>query len=205
MTPLPHSHLPPDLSTGLRALGTIWANSEYRPKLPWATKAHWDTLLNEWMASDLPLAIRKSSGVRGSMVSHSSGRRLVVCDNSPAQWAFSRAYEGHLYSLDDIRALLEADKLPFTFATKTAEKPHMCYRCTLRPPDSLGKRGWKLCHMQGVGLSTKTPIEQLPLERLLLHFTRLMAPSNHFLVPLQWAGLGEIPEFIGEVEAIEAP
>jgi hypothetical protein len=137
------------------------------------------------------------------VVSHNSGRQLVIADNSPAQWSFSRAFEGQTFSLSDIRKLLDADSIPFTFATKTAEKARMAFKCTLKTCDNLNKRGWKLCHIEGVGLKTKRPIEELPITNLVLHFKLLLAPSNHFLIPLDWAGLGEVQEVIEEVKTVE--
>ncbi len=201
---LPQSHLSADLSHALHELGKFWALSEHRPRLSLATKAHWDKLLNEWAGSDLPIVIRKSGGIRGSMIQHSSGRRVIIADNSPAQWSFSRAFEGQLLTLADIRVLLDKDSIPFAFATKTVEKASMYFKCTLSARDNLNKKGWKLCHIEEVGLNTQTAIKNLPIERLTKHFKLLMAPSNHFLVPIEWAGLGEIQEVIDEVRAVES-
>lgn len=193
------SELPSSLSAGLRELGRAWANSPVRPCVQADVGTAWDNLLAEWSRSDLPLVIRKNGGVRGSAIVHTSGRELIVADNSPAQWAFARAHGGHTYSLSDIRRMLSNDAIPFTFATKAAEKPLMKYRCTLSARENVNKCGWKLCHMEAIGLSTSTALAQLPLSNLARHFALLMAPSNHFVVPLQWAGLGEVPEFIAEI------
>ena len=203
MSQLPQSQSPIEFSEKLRELGKAWSRSEYRPRLPHATKAHWDTLISEWAASDLPLVIRKGGGIRGSVVKHTSGRLIIIADNSPAQWCFSRAFGEQLYSVIDIRTLLEKDSIPFTFATKTAEKSIMAYKCTLSSGDNVNKRGWKLCHIEDVGLKTKIAINTLSLEILMKHFKLLMAPSNHFLIPLDWGGLGEVPEVIDEIAAIE--
>lgn len=197
------SRLPDDLSHKLRDVGRLWASSRERPRLTFAAKAHWDELLDQWVASDLPLAVRKSSSIRGSMVRHNSGRQIVICDNSPAQWAFRQAFEGHLPSILDIRVRLENNAIPFAFATKKAEKEHMAFTCTLSPSDNLNKSGWKLCHIKEIGLGTRMAIADLPIETLMTHFRFLMAPSNHFLVPLKWGGLGEIQEVTDEVRAFE--
>jgi len=79
----------------------------------------------------------------------------------------------------------------------------MAYKCTLSSGDNVNKRGWKLCHIEDVGLKTKIAINTLSLEILMKHFKLLMAPSNHFLIPLDWGGLGEVPEVIDEIAAIE--
>jgi len=80
----------------------------------------------------------------------------------------------------------------------------MTYKCTLSARDNVNKPGWKLCHMQDVGLSTRTPLEQIELRELTIRCRRLLSPSNHFVVPLYWAGLGEVPEFIAELRSYEA-
>lgn len=195
---------PTAMSCGLSELGRAWAQTIERPRISIALKRHWDELLAAWIQSDLPLAIRKSGGVRGASILHSSGRELVVADNSPAQWAFAHAYAGRAYSLNEIRDLLGRDAIPFTFATKTAEKSQMKYRCTLSARDNVNKCGWKLCHIEEIGLSTRTSLAQLPIDYLARHFALLMSPSNHFVVPLPWAGLGEVDEFISEVKRYEA-
>ncbi len=203
-TTLPDSTMPIDISNRLREAGTLWAQSEFRPRVNEDVKRQWDGLVQAWSESDLPLAIRKGGGVRGRVVLHRTGRKLVICDNSPAQWAFNRAFCGLKYGLDDIAELIRRDEIPFAYATKTSEKEMMTLKCTLRQGDNINKCGWKLCHIADVGLSTRTALEKLPLETLIRHFQLVISPSNHFVVPLQWAGFGELPEVIDEVRQFEA-
>ena len=203
MIQLPLSERDSEFSAKLRELGEAWACSAFRPRLSDATKAHWNSLINEWAASDLPVAIRKSGDVRGSVIKHNSGREIIIADNSPAQWSFSQAFKGQCFSLMDIHNLLENDAIPFTFATKSSEKSRMLYKRTLGISDNVNKRGWKLCHIVNIGLNTKEPIQTIPLVKLIEHFKLLMAPSNHFLIPLEWGGLGEVPEIIEEIAIFE--
>jgi hypothetical protein len=114
-----------------------------------------------------------------------------------------RAFQGFTYSPDEIRSQLESDRIPFAFAIKRSEKSQMKYKSTLSAADNLNKRGWKLCHIDGVGLRRATPLEDFSIEELVRHFKRLLRPSNHFLVPLSWSGLGELPEVIEEVRRYE--
>jgi hypothetical protein len=186
----------------LTHLGEVWARTPERPRIAEPVRLAWDTLIEAWLESDLPLVVRKGGGVRGAELRHESGRRLIVADNSPAQWAFSRAFEGDTYDVNGIRLLLDRDEIPFAFASKTTEKSRMRYRRTLSARDNVNKHGWKLCHIDDVGLSTKTPLEAIGLEGLRGHFRRLLAPSNQFLVPLRWGGLGEVPEFIDVMRRI---
>jgi hypothetical protein len=194
---------PARIAAGLRELGRQWAHASERPRVAVDMRVHWDELIHEWSYSDLPLIVRKSGGVRGAAVVHESGREIVLADNSPAQWAFVQAYAGLLYRVADIRELLAKDAIPFAYATKSAEKAQMKFRCTLNPKDNVNKCGWKLCHIAGIGLSTRIPLVKLPLSDLITHFSLFMAPSNHFVVPLGWAGLGEVEEFISEIRQAE--
>jgi hypothetical protein len=185
-------------------MGREWAHTPERPRISVDIKKCWDELLSAWSKSDVPLVIRKSGGVRGVALLHNSGRELIVADNSPAQWAFAQAYAGRTYDLDDVRQLLAKDEIPFAFATRTAEKVQMKYRRTLAPHDNVNKCGWKLCHIEEIGLSTRIPLVELPLDTLIWHFRLLVSPSNHFVVPLHWSGLGEVDEFIAEIKEYES-
>ncbi|MFN0138722.1 MAG: hypothetical protein ACKVQW_01380 [Pyrinomonadaceae bacterium] len=188
-----------ELQEVLRDLGRQWARASHRPRVPTDVLLHWDELVQSWADSDLPLVIRKSSLIRGTTIPHVSGRELIVADNSPAHWAFSKAYGGKVPNLIEIRKLIDEDAIPFTYATKASEKIHMRYKRTLAARDNVNKCGWKLCHIEPVGLSSREPLANFSLEKLLTHFKALMSPSNHFLVPLRWAGLGEVPEVIEEI------
>jgi hypothetical protein len=159
-------------------------------------------LIDDWATSDLPLVVRKGGGVRGGIVTHSCGRTIILSDNSPAQWVFMRAYQQTRPSLDELRSLLH--KIPFAFVATRAGKSKTTYKGTLQVGDNLGKRGWKLCHIDPIGLRTREPVESLPIEKLLDRFRLLMRPSNLFVVPLSLAGLGELPELIDEVRKFEA-
>lgn len=203
MGELPKSEISSELSDKLREVGRLWAASKYRPRIQPEVKRHWDDLIDAWAESDLPLVVRKSSGLRGGTVAHSGGRSIIAADNSPAQWAFMRAFQGLTYSLDEVRDELESGRIPFAFATKRSEKSQMRYKGTLSAKDNLNKRRWKLCHIDGVGLRSATLLGDFDIELLVNHFRLLLKPSNHFLVPLSWAGLGELPEVIDEVRKYE--
>lgn len=197
------SAMPVELSQKIREVGRMWAAAETRPKLDAEIMVHWDSLIQAWTDSDLPLVIRKNGGVRGGVSNHSSGRKIILADNSPAQWAFSRAFDGSRYSLDDIRRLLERDEIPFAMVRTKAATSQATFKCTLSSLDNVNKHGWKLCHIDSVGLKRHALPEELPLEMLIRHFCDLLTPSNHFLVPLTWAGLGELPEIVEEIRNVQ--
>lgn len=156
-------------------------------------------MVDAWLgATDIPIIVRKSGGLRGSEIEHKTGRRIITSDNSPAQWACYLAMLDIVPKLNDIRDFLTRDRLPISFAVKKAERDAIRYRCTLGK-FSLNKYGWRLCHKEPVGLNTKNDISQIDIEILNKSFLYLMKPSNFFLLPMEWGGLGESPEFIAEM------
>lgn len=201
MAALPMAEQSQEISQSLRELGRLWAASSLRPKIAQPVLDRWSSLVGDWAVSSLPLVIRKSGLVRGSVVRHESGRDLIIADNSPAQWAFNKAFGGTVFTVGEIAAFLKQDQVPFTYIAKASEKSRIRYGCTLKAEDNINARGWKLCHIQEIGLRTKTPVERVRIADLIEHFIRFMDPSNHFLVPLAWSGLGEVPEVIESLAA----
>ncbi len=61
---------------------------------------------------------------------------------------------------------------------------------------SINTLGFKLCHIEEIGLNTRTPIEEIGITALEAHFIKMNNPKNMFLVPLELSGLGEVPDFI---------
>ena len=200
---LPQFTQPQEISKLFCEVGQIWAASGKRPRIKSEVRQHWDKLIDEWAESDLPLVIRKGGGVRGEENCHPEGRKVIIADNSPAQWSFMQAFRGTLYTLGDIKNLLEQDKIPFAFAAKSSEKARMRYTHTLTSAESFGKSGWKLCHIEPVGLNNRQPIGEINLSEIKQKFRLLLKPSNQFLVPLDWAGMGELTEVIEKVGEFE--
>jgi hypothetical protein len=120
----------------------------------------------------------------------------VPTDNSPAHWAYTLASAGQCPTLNDIRALVEGDRIPIAMIHKAVEKPIARYRCCLSKAHDVNAHGWKLAHISAVGLNTRTKLNELPLERLAEQFVKLMSPGNMFVVPMAWSGLGEIRQVI---------
>lgn len=163
---------------------------------------HWNRLIDGWSVDlSLPLYVRKSANHRGSVISHPSGRRIVPTDNSPAQWAFAQAVLGKQPSLEDIRRLIEADQVPVAMALKAKERATARYSCTLGDDVSPNAFGWKVAHVDSVGLTSRTSLLNHAEHTLRTHFRKLMAPRNMFAIPLRYAGLGELPEFRDAIRA----
>ena len=97
--------IPANMIEKIKELGREWNKS--RPKFDPEIERDWDDVIDKWATeSDMPLIIRKSSGARGSEVVHSSGRRIIISDNSPAQWVCYLALNGEVKSVSEIKQAL---------------------------------------------------------------------------------------------------
>lgn len=194
----PHP-LPADLVSAVEGLGSLWATHPARPRMKAAVMDNWEKLITEWIGDkQLPLLIRKSGGLRGRRSCHKSGRGLVRADNSPAWWSCALAFSGKCPSISDIHDLFRNDQIPIALTLSQQEKTHSMYKCTpkILLKNSSNKLGWKVCHRAAIGLSSHSPIEQMPIEKLEKHFRQFISPSNVFLIPQRLGGLGELPQFI---------
>lgn len=191
------TELPFYVSESVQLLGRLWEASSICPQVAHEVVKGWDELLAQWQEdTTLPLLVRKaSSAVRGSELTHSTGRPIVPTDNSPAQWSCSLALQGIVPTVEDIRSAFANDNLPVSFAHKKHEKDKRRYHCTLGK-HGVNKAGWKLCHVEPVGLSYRSALTTAAISDLKSAFQRLLSPSNYFLLPLAWGGLGEVKEFI---------
>ena len=191
------SRAPSSIAESLVTAAKGWAADPLRPRIDPAVLAHWDTLMEQWVeAPDLPLFVRKAKDNRGHELTHRSGRILVPTDNSPAHWSVVSAFAGECPSLDDVRALLSRDQIPVAMVIKRAEKDGARYKCTrgsVRNPNELG---WKVAHIDDVGLGYAGELLDITLPVLAAHHKRFLSPSNIFLVPKEYAGVAETLEFI---------
>jgi hypothetical protein len=196
--------LPQEMRRAIANLGRFWAGYPNRPRPTQDVSSHWEKLISDWTNEDsLPLYVRKQTLGRGSVLPHSSGRRLIPTDNSPAKWSFALACRGDKPSLSDIAELIGKDRIPVTMALTSREKENVKYRCTLRElqRDIPGpSTRWKLGHIDDVGLKVQGSPDNLDIAILREHFIRLMTPSNMFVVPKKYAGLAELPEFYQQMK-----
>lgn len=185
--------LAPELEAVIEQFAALWFTSPHRPRVGAECSARWDALLDAWIgAGDLPLLIRAGAGKRrGQAPPHESGRLVVCTDNSPAHWSLALALQGKCPTLDEVRALFAADRLPVCMAMSGLERVSAKYRCN-RQALNLNTLGWKVCHREPVGERRPQISERAPLERITSHFGRFLRPANMFLVPKKWAGLGEL-------------
>ena len=179
-------------------LGKLWFNSEKNPKATSDLIDHWEGIVIQWKNDQtVPLVVRKQSDIRGSERTHRTGRKIIITDNSFSQWIYFNILEGNKIRYDEIKTLLVKDQIPFSFAIKKEEKEKVKYKKCIGN-NSINKLGWKLCHIDGVGLKSSEKIDDMEIETIEEHFMKLANPRNMFLVPLEIGGLGEIQEFIDE-------
>jgi len=206
MMPVPRCPKKPPARIGdaIRKLGRLWATSEESPYIEPATKTAWNSLLREWSDdSSIPLLVRRNSTVCGSLVGHISGRKVVPSDDSPAQWACGLAFCGKVPTLREIRDGFAKDAIPGGFAHKVRQKGRHDRHDTLGS-HSIIRAGWKLCHIRPVVLGTCSSLQQANITDLKEAFFRFLSPSNYFLLPKKWAGIGETADFIaGFLEGIQ--
>jgi len=156
-------------------------------------------LIDEWASTkDLCLFVRKRGrdDARGQVIAHTTGRSLVPCDNTLAHWAFVAAFRGECPSIEDIRRSVDKRELPVAMALKAFELPLCEFRTLRNRIENLNKLGWRVCHRVSIGIRKPGSLSELPIEDLKLHFKRFLAPSNMFLVPKLFGGMGELPSML---------
>lgn len=189
---------PSEITEMIKELGRKW--NQIRPKFDPDVEREWDEIIDAWVNDvDTPLIIRKSSSFRGSEIVHNSGRRIILSDNSPAQWVCYLSLCGKVMSLPEIRQALIEDRIPFALALTREEKARSTYKETLKDY-SINKLGWKLCHKEPVGIGNIRDPKSKNIGIIIDHFKRFMKPSNFFLVPNERGALGELKEFIDEMK-----
>lgn len=188
--------VPDEVRTGLEELAiTVGRSTNCLRFVEESVRVRWKKLLDEWeLAQDVPLLVRKGAGRRGSVVVHESGRELVLCDNSPAQWGCRRAVAGMAPSLAQVREWFQRDAIPVALALGREERNSAQYQCTLRGDGVIG-HGWKLCHVEPVGMNYRGPLEQIPIARVQGAFRNFLDPANYFLLAKPLGGLGEVKAF----------
>src|SRR5205085_2771916 len=194
--PVAPAVLPSEMAQLVARLAQTWAEHPSRPKPQPDVLSRWDELIESWVGDiSLPLYVRKHKDNRGTELIHPAARTLVPTDNSPAQWALALAVLGETPTLAEVRDLITADAIPVAMIFKRIEKETARFKCTLKQVVNPNDAGWKVAHVEGVGLYRNSSLVDLSMTLLQQHFRWLMNPRNMFVVPTKYAGLGELPEF----------
>ena len=92
--------------------------------------------------------------------------------------------------------MLSIDRVPVAMVLKASEKVGAKYRCTRQSTPGPNQMGWKVAHIDDVGLGYSGSVTSAQIRELKKHFVRLLSPSNMFLVPKAYAGIAETPDFV---------
>ena len=189
-----------ELKKSIGEVARLWFHSPFRPNISPNVSKGWSVLLQEWTADkSLPILVRKltEDAPAGSVIIHSTGRALVPTDNSPASWVFNLAEQGFVPTLSDIHEGFKSDRIPVAMAIKKKHKPVTKYFCNLKTVKSNpNNHGWKIAHIESVGLGQRGEIREMHIADLEAQFIRFLNPSNMFAVPKTWAGFSEIDEVV---------
>lgn len=180
----------------IREIGRLWRNSPSNPQINDDVLKGWNNLIEEWIADkDMPLIIRKETSKRGQAFMHPCGREIIVSDNTAAIWVYSNVLKGKVFTLSQVKELLKRNELPVIFMQTEEIRAKAKYTKQL---GSYALSGWKLCHIQSVGLNTNKSIEELNISKIEDHFRKYANPNNMFVLPKEIGYLGEIDVFIEE-------
>lgn len=184
-----------DIRSKIREIGALWRSSPNNPSIDQEVVNQWEKLIDDWIEdSNMPLIVRKETNKRGQTFRHSTtGREIIIADNSVALWVYGHVLKGKVFTLSQIRELLQNNELPVVFmATKEIRKNAKYAKALGKNPLS----NWKLCHIESIGLNTNTPIIDLDIEVIKEHFRKYVSPKNMFVLPKEIGDLGEIEAFI---------
>ena len=188
-----------EIRNKIKELGRLWKESNNNFQIPMRVLNSWEQLISDWAKdTSMPLIIRKGS-TRGQEFEHSSGRKIIMSDNTFALWVYHNVLKLKTFAVDEIKEMLIHNNIPMVYALTKEDKKIAKYTKTLGKfslSDADSK--WKLCHIKPVGLNSRKPIKDFPIDTLIEHFKRYANPKNMFLLPKEIGGLGEIQEFINE-------
>lgn len=157
-------------------------------------------LLPKWIEdSTMPLYVRKSGVkyLKGSEIIHDSGRTIIPVDNGPAHWAISMAFNENMPTPEEIRTdWINQDRINIAMIISKEHASKVKYKCDGHIVDNPNEKGWKVAHIEAIGLNSKTALEHKNLDELKSHFYKFMNPANMFLIPKAFSGLAEIEEFL---------
>lgn len=180
----------------MKKLGQMWHSSANNPDVSKDVLKHWNTLIDEWVKDkSVPLIVRKNTEMRGRSFIHPTGREIIISDNTFAIWAFSRVLENKVFTVAQIKDMLERNEIPMVYMQTKYIKENAKYS---KPLGVNAINGWKLCHIEPVGFNSHKSIEDLDIHAIERHFRKYANPNNMFVLPKEIGGLGEIKEFIEE-------
>lgn len=188
--------------SALRRLASHWRDSPTRPAVSGPDALTWHSLIQEWVHDrNLPLLVRRPRDGRGREIRHPSGRILIPTDDAPAMYLLSLAMERRTPARHSLYNALLSGRMPVAYSLTPAERRRARYTGTIASMDApdLSSLGYKICHITHIGLRRMSLNYRTEVE-LVAHSLLFLSPVNMFVVPKEFAGLGELPEFIDEMD-----
>lgn len=178
----------------IKEIGVLWRNSDNNPAINGEIMKGWVMLIKQWSEDkDIPLIVRKDTSKKGQSFVHPCGREIIISDNTFAIWVFGRVLNGEIFTLSQLKEMLQNNDIPMVFMQTKAIKEKAKYSKALGAY-SLPK--WKLCHIESVGFNTNKNIVDLDIQTIQEHFRKYASPDNMFVLPKEIGDLGEIEAFI---------
>ncbi len=129
----------------MKKLGQMWHSSANNPDVSKDVLKHWNTLIDEWVKDkSVPLIVRKNTEMRGRSFIHPTGREIIISDNTFVIWAFSRVLENKVFTVAQIKDMLERNEIPMVYMQTKYIKENAKYS---KPLGVNAINGWKLCHI----------------------------------------------------------
>jgi hypothetical protein len=167
--------------------------------LPRKKAKAWDAVIEQWIASNLPLFVRRSGHPKMCMKISRRGKNrrcLVPADNSPAHWIVMQCFKNVTPSLSYVRKNLYKIPMKQRMSAAIARRCHFPRRLDeFKHP---GSSGWYVAHIKAVGLGKVKggDIRYAPIQDLEDHFRKFMKPSNMLLVATRVSGLSHLAPFM---------
>lgn len=180
----------------IREIGTLWRESKHNPNISESVLGSWKEVLWEWVHDNtMPLIVRKNTSMKGQSIIHSSGREIIISDNTFAIWVYGRVMNGEVYTLVELKDMLLQNEIPMVFMQTKDVQEKAKYT---KPLGAFSLPEWKLCHIEPIGFNTNKNIKELDIDDIKEHFMKYANPNNMFVLPKEIGDLGEISIFIDE-------
>lgn len=189
-----------DIREKIREIGKMWRDSDCNPSIDDSILLYWDNVIKKWAEDEkMPLIIRKDIRKKGQVFIHSSGREIIVSDNTFAIWIFNCVMNNITYSLSQLREMLFNNEIPMVFVQTDEIRERGKY---IRPLGSFSLPDWKVCHIDSIGFNSRKRLEELDIASIKRHFCKYASPLNMFVLPKEIGDLGEIQIFIDEQKRV---
>ena len=155
---------------------------------------NWEKILQSWVNNDnLPLFVRKPANIRGSFLTHSYNRKIIITDNTPAHWVYKKVVlNNEILSLDDVAKSLNSSSFPLAMMRKKIEKECLLQTQIAPKEFRLGHDNWKIAHIEPIALPRKKIIS---IDEYIKHHIKFLSLKNMYIIRKDFSGLAEVDLF----------